>query len=353
MRIGLYGMPTVGKSFILNRLDFIEVVMGSRLLREIDPEFDFRDDAGRCHARKRLAQILMEKQTFIMDGHYAFGDEIAFTEDDGKLYDVFLYLYIAPEILRGRMSASERNRKYLEYDIAEWQSHEIESLRVYCHRNDKDFYVIDNPPMNYFEDITEIVEFIHEIADGYSCLSYAKKSVERIIEKSQSEEIVLLDGDKTLTIQDTSNKVFGYKTHLYDGNFYTGFQAWKQGKEFKQYDFDNLSQMPVALNKTVEAALTNDSYILTSGHERVWGFISNAMGVEYFYGIEMSAETKFFITKGLQKAGKRVIAYGDGMNDYYMLKQADEGYLITKQDGTISRSLKGRDLEGLRIVRNR
>lgn len=38
------------------------------------------------------------------------------------------------------------------------------------------------------------------------------------------------------------------------------------------------------------------------------------------------------------------------MNDYFMLKQADKGYLVAKQDGTISRSLKGSDTEGLTIV---
>ena len=60
---------------------------------------------------------------------------------------------------------------------------------------------------------------------------------------------------------------------------------------------------------------------------------------------------KFFITKKLQEAGKTVIAYGDGMNDYYMLKKADVGYLIPKEDGTISRSLKGKNLGGVDIVR--
>ena len=64
----------------------------------------------------------------------------------------------------------------------------------------------------------------------------------------------------------------------------------------------------------------------------------------------MAAETKLFITKRLQNAGKRVVAYGDGMNDYYMLKQADEGYLVTKLDGTVSNSLTGKDLEGLTLV---
>ena len=92
------------------------------------------------------------------------------------------------------------------------------------------------------------------------------------------------------------------------------------------------------------------SFIITSGHERVWSFISDYLGVPFFSGIEMSAETKFFITKLLQEAGKTVIAYGDGMNDYYMLKKADTGYLVPNADGGISKSLKGRDLGGVEIV---
>lgn len=350
MRIGLYGMPTAGKSYILDRIDFIEVVMGSKMLRALDPDFNFRDESGRENVRKQLAQALTQKQTFIMDGHYAFGNEIAFTEDDGKMYDAILYLYIDPNILSERMTESEKNRQYLKYDIAEWQLREIEALRTYCHRNDKDFYVADNPPENYFEDTVAVIDFIRAVVGGYSCISYARKCVKDILEKSQSETVLLLDGDNTLTIGDTSNKVFGYKTHLYDGNFYTGYQAWRQNDEFRQYEFGDLTEMPVQLNEKVKMALTRDSYILTSGHMRVWGFISKALGLDYYYGTEMSAETKYFITKGLQAAGKRVVAYGDGMNDYYMMKQADMGFLVTRQDGSVSRSLKGRDVEGLNLV---
>jgi len=38
------------------------------------------------------------------------------------------------------------------------------------------------------------------------------------------------------------------------------------------------------------------------------------------------------------------------MNDYYMLKQADEGFLIARADGTLSRSLKHMDVEGITVV---
>ena len=350
MRIGLYGMPTAGKTHILDQLDFIEVAVGSRLLREYDPDFDSRDEVGRKCGRKAVAKMMAAKETFIMDGHYAFGDEIAFTEEDGNMYDVYLYLYVSPDIIKERMASSDKNRKYLKYDITKWQNMEIDGLRKFCQDNGKDFYVIDNPPDNCFKDVSSIVEFIRGIANGYSCLTYAKECADYVIQKSKSDTIVLLDGDKTLIVEDSSGIVFGYKTHIYDGNFYTGYQAWKQNEEFKQYAFDDLTEMPVHFNPAVKNAITKDTYILTSGHERIWRFISKQLGLEFFYGTQMSAETKLFITKHLQAAGKRVVAYGDGMNDYFMLKQADEGYLIAKKDGTISRSLKGRDMEGLKIV---
>ena len=350
MRIGLYGMPTAGKTYILDKLDFIEVIVGSKLLRDYDPEFDNRDEAGREQARKDVARLMMEKDTFIMDGHYAFGNEIAFTEDEGMMYEIYLYLYVNPEVLSQRMKSSEKNQKYLKYDIEAWQNNEINGLREYCHRHNKDFYVIDNPPHNTNEDVDRVVNFIREIVNGYSCVSYAKRCADDIIQKSNSNEIVLLDGDKTLTIEDSSRAVFDYSTNLYDGNFYTGYQAWKQNREFQQYGSKDLTEMPVRLNRKIMSALTSDSYILTSGHEKVWRFISNQLGLTFYCGIEMSAETKLYITKLLQDAGKYVVAYGDGMNDYYMLKQADEGYLIAKEDGSLSRSLMGKDTEGLIIV---
>ena len=43
MRIGLYGMPTAGKTHVLNQLDFIDVKLGSNFLREICPDFDSKE----------------------------------------------------------------------------------------------------------------------------------------------------------------------------------------------------------------------------------------------------------------------------------------------------------------------
>jgi len=350
MRIGLYGMPSSGKTYILDRIDFIEVLAGSKLLRRMDPDFDLKDKVGREQTRKIMADSLFAKNDFIMDGHYAFGDELAFTEEDGKLYDAFLYLYSDPDLLRSRIKVSEKNQRYLTYDLASWQQKEISGLRDYCHIHNKDFYVLDNPPSNDHSEPEVILDFIKDIVGGYSCAAYAKRCVQTILATCNGKTVFLLDGDKTLTFEDSSNAVFGYKTHLFDGNFYTGYQRWKQEREFKEYTIPNIQTLPVHLNETVLSAITGPAYILTSGHERIWEFISKSLNMPCFCGVDMSAETKLYITKTLQDNNLSVIAYGDSMNDYYMLKQADHGFLVKKPNGSISRSLKGKNLEGLTII---
>lgn len=350
MKVALYGMPGAGKTHILEMISFMEVISGSRLLRQCVPDFDQRDETGRHEARKDLAVLLASKSDFIMDGHYAFGDEIAFTDGDGQLYDAFLYLYIDPATLESRMATSPKNARYLQHNIEEWQQFEIAQLREYCHRVGKDFYVIDNPPSNVFEDVSLVVDFFHAIYNGFSCLSFAKSCAAEILCQSEEDTITLLDGDKTLTIEDSSGAVLGYKTNLYDGNFYTGYQSWKQATDFRDLVCPQITYPPVHLREDILRCINGSAFILTSGHTDIWKNLSENLRIPYFCGPEMSADTKLFITKELQKNGKKVIAYGDSLNDYYMLKQANQGYLIIKADGTVSRSLRDRDLEGLTIV---
>jgi len=343
-------MPTAGKTFILNQIDFLKVESGSRLLRKVDPIFDSRTDSAKENVRRTLANLLKMENNLIMDGHYMFGDKVVFTEEDGLLYDAILYLYVDPEELKKRMLHSEKNAKYLDYDVSCWQNREISELRAYCHANYKDFFVIDNPPTNIFDSITEVLGFIKEVANGFSCVSLAKRCVKEILRKCQADTITLMDGDKTLIEEDSSSIAYGYKTHLFDNNFYTGYQSWKQSKDFEQFSTDVSEDLPIHYTQRVLAAVTQNTCILSSGSNVVWTRIANKLGIESFCGREMSAETKLFVVKSLQEKGKRVIAYGDGMNDYYMLKQADEGYLVSRKDGSVSRSLRRMSLEGIVIV---
>ena len=109
MRIGLYGLPTAGKTFILDAVRNYEVLAGSFMLKELAPNFQTLTVEEKTHIRKQLAMQLRTKDDFIMDGHYSFGNEVVFTDEDGELYDAFLYLYVDPAILKKRMEDSVRN----------------------------------------------------------------------------------------------------------------------------------------------------------------------------------------------------------------------------------------------------
>lgn len=352
MRIALYGLPTAGKTFILDAVKNLEVLSGSTLLKELAPDFHDLTVDEKDEVRKHLALELKNKDEFIMDGHYSFGDEIVFTNEDGQLYDVFLYLYVDPDILKERMAGSARNSKYLKYDLAEWQDFEMESLREYCHKNNKDFYVIDNPGKGYFSDINIVLEFIDSIICGFSCVKAAENIVGMII---ATPDISLVDGDKTFIIEDSSASL-GYKTHLFDGNFYTGFQSWRHHRELTEYlrgiDYSAqlIDEMGLTLNDRITNLITSNTVILTTGLSCAWKQIGKKYDIPVFYGNMMCSDTKYFVTKFLQDKDIRVTAVGDSMNDYYMLKQADAGYLVLKKDGSVSSSLKRKDLEGLMFV---
>lgn len=352
MRIGLYGLPTVGKTFILSAVRNLEVLSGSSLLKEIAPDFENLQEAEKVKVREKLAFELKKKDKFIMDGHYSFGENVVFTEADGQLYDAFLYVYVDPVIITQRMSDSIRNNKYLKYDIEKWQNFEIESLRSYCHDNDKDFYVIDNPEEGFFTNINMILEFIDSIVAGYSPVRFAHEVVLKI---DKADEVSLIDGDRTY-IQEDSSRILGYKTHLFDGNFYTGFQAWRHNREMNEYlkltDYyeQTIENIDFTRNEKVSEKIKGTAVILTSGHYGIWKKIAEADKVSFFYGAQMCSDTKYFITKYLQEKGCKVLAFGDSMNDYYMLKKADNGYLVLKNDGSVSSSLEGKNLEGLIFV---
>ena len=351
MRIGIYGLPCAGKTSLIQQVTGIRHFSGSELLHRMEPRFDTLTPEEKCEVRASLAiQLRHEEIDFIIDGHYSFGDDVVFTEFDGMLYDAILYLYVSPDILRARMQASEKNRKYASLDIAAWQAAEIKGLRDSCHRHYKDFYVLDDPENGCFMDNTLPLAFIQDIIGGYSCMRYAGACASRILTSSTDTNITLCDGDRTLILEDSSYAAFGYRTHLFDGNFYTGFQSWRQARDFTQMSLSGRPMPDVHRNEKVFDLLFGATYIVTAGHPAVWEALASSFGLPVFSGPQMSADTKFFITRFLQSVGKRVAAFGDSMGDYYMLKRADEGILVRRPDGSLSRSLSGCDLEGLSCV---
>ncbi len=117
------------------------------------------------------------------------------------------------------------------------------------------------------------------------------------------------------------------------------------------YDTEKLST--VDLNGTIFGMIADKNYvILSSGIKMLWKQLSEQFTLKNVIADTLiSADTKFFVVKLLQEKGYTVTAYGDGRNDYYMLKQADKGYLYIGK--YLSRSLRDSDLSGISLVYDR
>ena len=349
MKFALYGMPCAGKTTLFNELEMLTKINGSERLKSLAQQYyhsDFRslNRVEQNHLRDLLVQDIRHDphDNIIVDGHYAFGDKVVFTDADGSCYDVFLYLYEDPTILRSRMNCSEKNSRYLSYNLKEWQSFEINALRHYCLVHKKDFYVIDQ--REYLK------SFIEDILNGYSTVFFAKRVVEKIITMYQKKRrIIILDGDKTLSSCDISRRFFHYETQIFDGNFYTGFQFWLQNKDFSRMD-NSVTPDMIPLNLSlVDQINPHEAVLLTCGHPVVWNKIADQLHIPLCVsGAEVSADTKYHIVNELQAMSpdKEIISHGDSYCDWFMLK-ASKGTLWVKNK--VSRSFSGQEIEGVDI----
>ena len=113
MKYVLYGLPCAGKTTLLSELT-IPVIHGStELNRMASGRFSDLPDGEKAELRIRYAEQLSERDdSFISDGHYSFIDDVVFTEADGNLYDVFLYLYCKPEAIAERLKCSPKNSRF-------------------------------------------------------------------------------------------------------------------------------------------------------------------------------------------------------------------------------------------------
>lgn len=364
MKLSLYGLPCSGKTHILNKINSLEkqdciILNGSQELNNLSngtfadlPEHKQNDI--RILYTQYIENLNKHDNLIISDGHYSFNEEIVFTSDDGKLYDTFIYLYKNPEIIKHRISKSTKNNKFSDYSvetIKKWQDFEINSLRDYCHEENKDFYIIDD------ENVDNIIDFIDEIRNGFSAYQLAKCIFNQIVDIYPNEkykDIVLVDGDKTIIKQDSFRHCCNGKTNVFDGNFYTSYQSYLFRKEVGGLVLDtkiNSKINSLELNDEIFSRVENTNYIvLSSGITELWNEIKKKFEFENVIANQLiSAETKYFIAKLLQEKGYNIVAYGDSKVDIYMLEVAKNGYLYINEK--ISNSLKNTAIN-VNIIQN-
>ena len=352
MRIALYGMPCAGKSTMMSRLSGARILHGSKELQRLS-EGKFASFSESEKERVRIAYTdfvkSLDDKLIVSDGHYSFLKEVVFTEADGELYDVFIYLYCEPKELLDRYRLSEKNEKYAslsEEIVSQWQYFEIESLRAECHHRNKDFYVISDNGNQ-----CKIEEFLEALKSGYSSYDIAKSIVEKITNVyPEPIELCIVDGDKTIIKQDSFRFCCNGKTSVFDGDFYSGYQSWLFSNECDASEFSLIRVKDIEINEDVWSQIKDNPYIvLSSGISEIWSYIGDEKGISNIIAdSRISADTKYFVVKELQKKGYSIKAFGDSKIDIYMLREAKEGTLYIGD--RISRSLKRERLEGLQLL---
>ena len=354
MRIVLYGMPCAGKTTIMNRIPNARLVHGSlELNRLCGGQFSALADDEKKAIRIKYTEFVrsLDDELVVSDGHYSFLEKIAFTEADGELYDVYLYIYCRPDTLLKRYRQSSKNIQYAEDSVTtieHWQRYEIEHLRAECHKRNKDFYVVSDNE----EACSRVLNFIETVRNGYSGFRFAQQICRKIEAMYPNPcELFILDGDRTVIEQDSFRFCCDGKTKVFDGNFYTGYQSFLFKCELEQKNVCHYSHVDdIKLNHTVWDELRSSDYVvLSSGITDLWEIIGANYGIKNIVADPMvSADVKFYVVKLLQSKGYIIRAYGDSKLDLYMLRQANSGTLIVGK--RLSRSLRDESLHGIRIA---
>ena len=229
MKIALYGMPCAGKSTLMDRITDAKVINGSQELRRIcGGSFLELSEEEKHQVRIKYTEYIngLNDEVIVSDGHYSFMETVAFTEAAGDLYDIFIYLYCSPENLKERSALYEKHAKIEDESsgsIRQWQEFDFIKVREDCQRRKNDFYVVSDNE----EEQNKFFDFLSLLREGFSSYDLATDICNQIMEQFNKQDILyMVDGDKTIIIQDSYRFCCNGKTKILDGDFYTGYQSF-------------------------------------------------------------------------------------------------------------------------------
>ena len=364
MNIVIYGVSRSGKDHLIEDLVVFlnqhshkcEHLRGSYKLNEISKTeygmpFSALSANDRNTIRQRFASDITksksDNQIIVVDGHCSFfstkNNSIydVITENDLEAYDLFFYLDTDSEIILSRLDDSSLTLS----DINNLKNHEIEVLtRRLLHMN-KELHVID------YHD-SYVLEYILSVINGkYSSESIAKELTEKIDVIDEDSSVILLDCDKTLSLEDSTSIALEAKgipedelKRIYRNDRYTNYQA-ARAKRFieEMMVFDESSTAFVATNIHLNMPLIDDLkskcstaklIAITAGNSSLWQDVLTKYGLDILVldsDYLVSKYVKYYVLKELQSKCKYVLPIGDSMIDSLMLSHANKAYLISNK----------------------
>jgi len=399
MKIAIYGVSRSGKDYLIEKIvnhfnlnsDLKAChIEGSKTLNCLALDIYSCSFKSLCESKKEMLRVKFtdvvnekekEYQLVIVDGHYSFVNEssykVVFTDEDRNTYDHFFYLDTPSHMIVqfSRNSEGEkRNADITEEQVSNWKSYEKSKLQKVCSLLDKELVILD-------EDTQSCVEFIEswvkKFEEKYSYNIIANNILNGLTnEIRQVNEVLLLDCDKTVSINDVTYdfcKELDIRSYdlksIFLNDRYTSYQfykvwcLYKSKVESKVASASILSSERANLSNDILELIKNrnDALIigLTSGVYEIWDLVSKKHNIfNILIGNTCSNEPDYYVTPLLKKAialelrkrGIEVTAIGDSMVDVPMLESASFGYLVAHEK--VNKAVeKHINLEGLNNIK--
>lgn len=376
MIIAIYGIPRSGKDTFINEVLKKKPnsfhLKGSEKLNEISLETygkkfrslnEKQQEEIRIQFTKYAKKIEKGFDLVLVDGHYAFPHKesfkIVFTDADLSLYDAFFYLNKSPEEIEHNFF-SENKEDYKEQllspeKVQQWIDFEISIMKKDVEKVEKDFVVLDSNPF-----AVDYVCGFYELAKNKALFI-----VKSIVSLAGNKKIVLVDLDKTTSINDLTNDFIDsskldsrFPKIIFKGDYYTDYQ-FTVFHNFLMSSCNFNGSIDYALDKLILNdkliadlfVLKNESFIvaITTGMVDAWSKKNNDLHLfDAIFGFSKENKTvitpfiKKLVAKYLSKTN-HVLAIGDSIIDLGMLIESNKGYLVsmTKLDKRIIRAYDG------------
>ena len=403
--IGIYGIPGSGKTFLLNQLkqkigeEFYEFYEGSKMIEALVPggldAFQKLEDNDRLNVRQlAIDRIKMDcsikGRTGVVAGHFMFWPEEnpdgqrVYTSNDLDTYSHILYLDMPIDLIhQRRMNDGQRLRSPASPNhLHRWQQAEKKELQDLCCQHDILFALVSSIPSMLPEKIARLLNDFRDHTEEAN-LRRAESRLDDIIAPfsgpARPETVLVMDGDKTLTAQDTGEVFWNTLslTHSQHNDLvdplkavfssplkysYTAFrQATLLYEGVNQEEFDVICEKVASmvsihpefaslLRKVAEVNHVA-SVIITCGLRRVWEKILDNEGlsekVKVIGGGRIADE--FVVTPSVKTAlasrfrdihNMYVFAFGDSPLDLGMLNEAHEAVVVVGEKPSRSRSME-------------
>ncbi|KAF2834672.1 hypothetical protein M501DRAFT_943718 [Patellaria atrata CBS 101060] len=404
--IGLYGVPGVGKTFLLAGLkesfgeeeyDFYE---GSEMISKVVPgglnAFHKLEKEEKAHWRQVAIDKIRERsannrKVAVVTGHFMFWDEekeagyTVMTRKDLEVYSHIIYLDIPTAIvLRRRSADNDRARAPVsEAHLSKWQQDEKTQLRDLCRRHGILFLAMSKPSPRA---VLTLLRDFGKHSESYNT-SVAVRELDSVITAEQPglNTAVVLDADRTLAPEDTGSlfwkKLKGREStlkELFSGPLQYSYTAFRQASLLHEEVTDD--DQFEALCRTIAGEVTmypefksllkvvaeenhTQAVVVSCGLRRVWEMVLEREGVSHSVkvigggrisdGFVVTANVKAALVRQLRAThGMHVWAFGDSPLDLEMLKEANHAVVVvgdeTSRSKTMEADLRSSIAKGLR-----